>query len=76
MAKKCCETCGNEDDEGRCKGYCTRSPYLNIPEEERDITCLESAWHKNEPWDNWIEGRSKDNLLYRIRELEKKMEGV
>jgi hypothetical protein len=75
MTEKCCGTCGRESDQ--CMSYCTRSPYLNIAEECRGVNPIYSKLHNGVVVaDFWEEGNSIENIMYRIKELEKKMGGI
>jgi hypothetical protein len=73
MTEKCCGTCGREPD--HCAAYCTRSPYIDIAEECRNIKPCDAKLH-NGVADFWEEGNSIENIMYRIKELEKKMGGI
>jgi len=71
MTQKCCGTCDKPDC--NIKWACTRSKE-NATIENKDISPIEAGLH--EPADYWDEEESIENIMYRIREIEKKLEGV
>lgn len=71
MTTKCCETCYKTDC--RIEWACTRSKE-NTAIENKDVSPCDVGLH--EPADFWNEGTSIENIMYRIREIEKELEGV
>lgn len=71
MTTKRCETC--DKDGCGLEWICTRHPH-NVDVENKDISPINAGIH--EPADYWDEGTSIENIMYRIREIEKKLEGV
>jgi hypothetical protein len=71
MIEKRCETC--DKDGCGIEHYCTRHEWNNHII-NKDVSPRSVG--VREPADYWSEGTSIENIMYRIREIEKKLEGV